>query len=342
MQSLHLIVVSYFTEPIERSGGVSVLVKDVYERMSNVKLLSIHDSPVQAVDSLQSRLQHSPNAHIIYKIFFWLYISVRYIRYLRNHHQRYVSITSCNVVVSILTSLYIPKKLIIWENVDYLKARRKFNLIRMSFALRLGATLILSSHYEYKFFSNKFHKYSKNIIYKANWTPNLTTPKKIRRLVCVGFLEMRKGFDLLIDCYPKDTDMPLVIYGSGPEFERLQNMIEQKNKNIKLNGFTPNGYDEIERSIGFLLPSRFEGVPLVLIHALKAGIPVAVSSAVSDLEYFKSRVKSDLHVLSIDDPIAMKRQLRDFITYLEVTNQNFKSEWESRDACLSEFVKIFL
>jgi glycosyltransferase involved in cell wall biosynthesis len=341
MQPLHLIVVSYFTEPIERSGGVSVLVKDVYDKMPNVELLSIHESPVLDVTSLQSRFQHVPSAKILKKIFFWLYISIRYFRYLHKHRWRYETITSCNVVISILTSLCTPKKLVIWENVDYLKARRKFNLIRMSFALRLGATLILTSHFEYNFFKKKFKKYNENIIYKANWTPNLAKPKQIRRLVCVGFLETRKGFDLLIDCYPKNTDIPLLIYGTGPEHGRLQKMIEQKNKNIKLMGFAPNGYLEIERSLGFLLPSRFEGVPLVLIHALKAGVPVAVSSAVSDIEYFKSKVKSDFHVLDVNDPIAMQKQLRDFILYLNEEKNNRKSEWESKDECLREFVKIF-
>ena len=105
--------------------------------------------------------------------------------------------------------------------------------------------------------------------------------KPDRRLVItVGRLEKQKGFDILIDAYARLTedfpDWDLVILGEGSEHIRLNEQIGRKgvSSRISLPGRVGNIADWYARADFFVMSSRFEGFPNVLIEAMAYGLPV--------------------------------------------------------------------
>lgn len=101
-----------------------------------------------------------------------------------------------------------------------------------------------------------------------------------KRVIAVGKLDPQKGFDMLIKAWKYvKLQMPewhLDIFGSGELWEELQTMIAENSlcDVVKLRGRSRTIQYEMETSSIFVMSSRFEGFPMVLIEAISAGLPI--------------------------------------------------------------------
>ena len=95
-----------------------------------------------------------------------------------------------------------------------------------------------------------------------------------------GSLVHRKGFDLLVDAWrPVARAHPewrLRIYGTGESAGDLTARIDRAGLTgtVTLEGFEPDLARRLDEASLFVLPSRREGMPMVLIEAMAAGLPV--------------------------------------------------------------------
>ena len=92
------------------------------------------------------------------------------------------------------------------------------------------------------------------------------------KLLLVGRLEKQKNFSLLIEKL-KDTDYLLHIYGEGTERDVLEKLSIKNNIKSSFFGNIPN--QELVNIYGnykFLLPSKFEGNPKVILEAMASGL----------------------------------------------------------------------
>ncbi|HPF77735.1 MAG TPA: glycosyltransferase [Alphaproteobacteria bacterium] len=109
------------------------------------------------------------------------------------------------------------------------------------------------------------------------------TRQKTVHFICAGRLHFQKGFDQLINALPFfkcDYDWKLTILGGGPERRNLEKMIK-KNKlqdKVFMPGFTQAPWPQIGAADCFLMPSRFEGLPNVVLEALSVGTPVIATT----------------------------------------------------------------
>ena len=104
-----------------------------------------------------------------------------------------------------------------------------------------------------------------------------------RHLVAAGRLVFQKGFDLLIDAVAllRDRSLHVSLLGDGPLRQELERRARDAGvaDRIHFAGFQPNPYAWFKLADGFVLSSRFEGFPNVVLEALVCGLPVAALPA---------------------------------------------------------------
>lgn len=99
------------------------------------------------------------------------------------------------------------------------------------------------------------------------------------RLLFLGRLSPEKGADLLLLALaelPPGPRWHLRLAGDGPQRDELRALAEERGlaEQISFLGYCDAVADELQRADLLLLPSRREGLPLSLIEACAAGLPV--------------------------------------------------------------------
>lgn len=94
----------------------------------------------------------------------------------------------------------------------------------------------------------------------------------------VGRLVYQKHVDLLVEAARALPYIHFVIVGEGDLRKTLQEQAVDL-KNIQFLGYQPNGHEIIPAFDIFCLPSRFEGLGLVLVEAMLLGVPIIASRA---------------------------------------------------------------
>lgn len=99
------------------------------------------------------------------------------------------------------------------------------------------------------------------------------------KLISIGRLTYQKGQEMLIDIFneiQKNEKVELNILGNGPDEESLKKKVKELGleQKIRFLGFQKDPYKYLKSSDIFLLTSRFEGFPNVLLEANYCGVPV--------------------------------------------------------------------
>lgn len=100
-----------------------------------------------------------------------------------------------------------------------------------------------------------------------------------KRFIGVGRLAPQKRFDRLIKAFARIShqipEWRLDIFGEGGEAGKLQKLIDENvlNERVALRGQSAMILNEFVNSSVFVLPSLFEGFPIVLLEAKTAGLP---------------------------------------------------------------------
>jgi glycosyltransferase involved in cell wall biosynthesis len=104
----------------------------------------------------------------------------------------------------------------------------------------------------------------------------------------IGRLAYQKNYEFLIKVFPEilkiKPEARLIIIGEGEKRQELEDMIKELStkdetiaEKIILKGNTENAYRYLKAFDMFILPSRYEGLSITLLEALKAEIPILAS-----------------------------------------------------------------
>jgi len=115
------------------------------------------------------------------------------------------------------------------------------------------------------------------------------------QLVAVGRLHRQKGFDLLINAMAlcRNRCLQLTLLGDGPMLDDLQRLTAalELDARVRFVGFQINPYPFLRQADAFILSSRFEGFPNVVLEALACGTPVIATPAPGGVREILRRAK---------------------------------------------------
>jgi GalNAc-alpha-(1->4)-GalNAc-alpha-(1->3)-diNAcBac-PP-undecaprenol alpha-1,4-N-acetyl-D-galactosaminyltransferase len=140
---------------------------------------------------------------------------------------------------------------------------------------------------------------------------------RINRIISIGRLDKQKGHDVLIKSFSKIEknypDWSVDIYGEGPEKNELNILIAELNLQAKifLKGETHDVENVLSEAGMFVLASRFEGFPNVLLEAMSLGCPVISTNCKSGPSEIITNNENGF-LIDVDDEL----QLADKISFL--------------------------
>lgn len=136
------------------------------------------------------------------------------------------------------------------------------------------------------------------VIYNPGVTPELRKkarasldhpwfqPNQPPVLLAVGSLTAQKDFPTLVQAFARVREtrpVRLLILGEGPERSALEALVRKLDlgQDVSLPGFVDNPYAFMARASVFVLSSRFEGLPTVLVEALYCGALIVATDCPS-------------------------------------------------------------
>jgi Glycosyltransferase len=115
------------------------------------------------------------------------------------------------------------------------------------------------------------------VVFERNENRALQTEKVV---LGMGRLDSQKGFDLLLQAFAGVTtefpDWKLIIYGEGSQRNYLEQLRDQLDlrEYVQFRGVTDRPLDVMRDASIFVLSSRYEGFPNVLLDAMACSLPV--------------------------------------------------------------------
>ncbi|WP_180060327.1 glycosyltransferase family 4 protein [Acinetobacter sp. YH12135] len=169
------------------------------------------------------------------------------------------------------------KKLVTLEHVSFVSRPKKVQILSKFFYKWVDQVVTLTQKDKEQF--DKFHS---KVIVIPNFSPFPIVPKSTfssKQIVTIGRLTDQKNYLHLLKAWKKIYQMipewHLNIYGEGEHKKMLEDYIKQNSlQQVILKGSTSNVEDVYRNSDFFVMSSKYEGLPMVLVEAQSFGLPI--------------------------------------------------------------------
>ncbi len=129
----------------------------------------------------------------------------------------------------------------------------------------------------------------------------------------VGRLTDQKGYDLLLRALPGLSPARLVLVGDGPRRSALEALATELGvaERLQITGWVDDAPARLGGFDIFALPSRWEGMPLGILEAMHAGLPVVACDVGSVSEVVDDGQTG--YVVQVEDVGALQARLRELL-----------------------------
>ncbi|RSM62132.1 glycosyltransferase family 4 protein [Actinoplanes sp. ATCC 53533] len=208
-------------------------------------------------------------------------VDLTIVRYLRSIPDGVLVTT--RPALNLLSAWFAPRRLIrvAQEHMNLESHKPKLRAVLLRAYPRLDALAVLTEH-DRVTYRAALGESDVRVVRVPNGTPPWPLPPaklENKVLVAAGRLARQKGFDLLIEAFAtvaaRHPDWQLRIFGWGKLRDKLAAQIEELDltDQVRLSGPTRQLNKELEAASGYVLSSRFEGLPMVLLESSAAGVP---------------------------------------------------------------------
>ena len=179
-----------------------------------------------------------------------------------------------------------PYTTIYWEHFNSLMKSKPMQVLSRKLVSKHGSWVVTLTEADALSYKQKYNTNKVSCIHNPITIdlPEYTPPTQ-HKAVAVGRYTNQKGFDLLLEAWAivedkKDWQLLIVGKGKSKQTKLLSSLIDKYNlsETVKLLPPTNNIQGLYKDSGMYVMSSRFEGLPLVLIEAAAMGLP-AVSFA---------------------------------------------------------------
>ncbi|MDR0948258.1 MAG: glycosyltransferase family 4 protein [Lachnospiraceae bacterium] len=316
---------------MSRSGGterVTAQVSKLLREEYRVHILSVQTQddtffyPVS--DNVKTdKIRNHPRKNIQRTVLSFGSILRYLIRYVRkNQIDIIVDVDSILDIFSLPVKLFHKVKVVSWEHFPFgAKVGTGFRPIvaRLSARYADACVVLTKTDYEKHNAHSKGHRpiiYIPNMVFPTESLPN----KDSKRILSIGRLTQEKGFDYLVEVaktlLPKYPDWEWIIVGEGEEREFLTAKIKEYHLENRLHlvGRQRNVESYYESSAIYVMTSRFEGAPMVLLEALGYHLPVVSFDCATGPAEMIEEGKCG-YLIPCFDVAFMERRLEELITH---------------------------
>jgi len=230
-------------------------------------------------------------------------------------------------IFCVLVSILFKKQRSIIREANYpqqnlLKFRKKYFFYKIIYSyFYKKANIVLSSSESMKLEIMKFCRYNgENIRVLYNPVDYEYIRKKIEQnepdfrpdsFLCIGRLTYQKGFDRLIKLFPEIKNAKLRIIGEGEQYDDLHRLIHdlELNSRVFIEKNLDNPWKEIINSIAVVVPSRWEGMPNIVLESLACGAEIVASEEAGAITEIYQKLKvgqNRFHIIDSEESFVNK------------------------------------
>lgn len=225
----------------------------------------------------------------------------------------------------------INAKTIGWQHNSYdayLNNKNKYhwnqNCVFEKMIPNLDEYIVLTEYDKDKFKKNN------NINSKVIYNPKSFKSKQKSEVskpifLAAGRFVEQKGFDLLIESFNlfsyKNSEWKLIIIGEGKQKELIKSKVDKYNLNHRITILEPTNKikEYFLNASALLLPSRWEGMPMIVLESLEMGVPI-IAYNISAIEQIIDHGKEGF--------IATRYNVAEFARYMEILSENYEKRKE--------------
>ena len=223
----------------------------------------------------------------------------------------------------------------IYKNFDLIIAQAKFmrdDLVE-NFGIKSSKMVVIYNPVD-----------SENVMKKSKEL-DVALPEKFN-LLAVGKLNPQKGFDMLLNIVSKlDDSYHLTILGEGKDKQELESQIATLGleDRVSMVGFCDNPYTYMGKADLFVLSSRFEGLPNVVLEANSCGLPVVAFDSAGGTGEIINDGENGFLVEAFDEDMYAKciEKARDYKFDKDKIIENTKRDFSVKKI-IKEYERVFL
>ena len=259
---LHVTIFSCFTAGVESIP---------FQNRNNVKIIHMAKFPRK-----DNRICNLFASRLAFLTFFSAAIRLK--KMLKQYPQD-VLISTCFWMNTYLPLFRLKTKLILCEHLTYQKIPLLNRLMSKLFYRFADAVVLLSlRHYKNYYFVPEEKRYI--IPNPRTFYPEISAACSTKRILVLSRYSYEKGIDILLDIAAElKTKIPgwkIDVFGDGKKKTDILHAIQKNNLTdfVFLHPPTNNAEQELLKSGMYLMTSRHEALPMVILEAQSCGVPV--------------------------------------------------------------------